>query len=156
MTNEHLRTIEIEGHKFEIDTRTAKKIEQFRVGDRVKVLKKYYGDDYRTHPGVIVGIDNFKNLPTVVIAYLKEPLSNDVSMEFVYLNSQTKNVEICPMCEDDVMPTRETVIMHFDRTIDKLLKSIDTIREKKEFFLRSYGTAMVAEFTTATFESNEI
>lgn len=53
--NEYVRTIEIEGQKFEIDTRTAKKIEVFRVGDKVRLLTKTYSG-YKTHPAVIDGI----------------------------------------------------------------------------------------------------
>ena len=146
----HIRTIEIEGHKFEIDTRTAKKIDEYRVGDRVKLLTKNYSG-YETHPGVIVGIDAFKKLPTVVIAYIENPLSSTCSLKFEYLNSQAKDIEICPMCEDDIMPNRETIVMHFDRAIDKAFKEVEEIKEKKEFFLRTYGTAMAATVSEESF-----
>ena len=42
--NENIRTIEINGIKLEVDLRTAKRIDQFKVGDNVKVLKKNGGN----------------------------------------------------------------------------------------------------------------
>src|SRR5512139_3232127 len=137
--NPHFRTIEIEGQKFEIDTRVAKKVEQFRIGDRVKVLTKTYSG-YESHPGTIVGIDNFKNLPTVVVAYIDDPHRTDVcGLKFVCLNAQAKDVEICPMVEDDIMPTADSIRAHFDRVIAVKMKDIEALREKKEYFMRAYG-----------------
>ena len=42
---EYMKTIEINGVKLEIDLRTAKRVDTFKIGDNVKVLKKEYGDD---------------------------------------------------------------------------------------------------------------
>jgi hypothetical protein len=149
MSNDkHIRVIEIEGHKFEIDTRTAKKIESYRVGDRVKLLTKNYSG-YESHSAVIVGIDAFNNLPTIVIAYIDNPLSSAVSLKFCYLNSQSKDTEICPMCEDDLIPTRDTIRMHFDHAIDKLMKDVEEVKEKKEYFLRAYGATVASEWEPA-------
>lgn len=144
--NAHIRTIEIEGQKFEVDTRNIKKIDQFRVGDRVKLLQKDYSG-YKSCPGVIVGIDAFQNLPTVVIAYVTGHGGySDVKIEFCYLNCQSKDVEICPMCEDDILPTRDTIVEQFDRQIGKLLGEIESLKTKKEYFLRRFGVAFGAEF----------
>ena len=140
MSDEHVRIIEVSGHKFEVDLRTAKKVDQFKVGDRVKVLVKQYGDNYRTYPGVIVGIDAFKALPTIVIAYI-EALANDGEIKFAYLNAKSEGIEICPMCEDDILPTRQTIAMKFDKAIAAKQREIDDIASRKEFFLRQYGTS---------------
>lgn len=143
MTNEYLRTIEIEGIKVEVDLRTAKKVEAYRVGDKVKVLTKTYSG-YATAPGVIVGIEAFKNLPTIVIAYVPDPLSyggDAGKVSFAHLNAQTKDVEICPMCEDDVVPTRQTMVSYFDRAIQVAHAELQDIVTRKEFFLRQFGTA---------------
>lgn len=136
----HIRVIEVSGQKFEVDLRSAKKIDQFRVGHKVKVLKKKW-DGYQSYPGVIVGIDAFQNLPTIVIAHIENPLGGTGKIEFSYLNSQTKDVEICPMCEDDIVPTRDTILTYFNRAIENKLKETEELRSKKEWFLRQYGTA---------------
>jgi hypothetical protein len=145
--SEHIRVIEIEGQKFEIDTRTARKIEQFRVGDRVKVLLKVYSG-YETKPGVIVGIDAFKNLPTVVIAYVPSVWGTDARVEFAYLNSASKDMEIVPMCEDELMPTRDTILGVFERSISQKRKEIEDIGAKRDYFLRQYGAVVGASLET--------
>lgn len=141
METEGIRTIEVSGVKFDVDLRTAKKIETYRVGDKVKVLKKTYGATYSTHPGVIVGIDAFKKLPTVVIAYVESIFSQNGKVEFAYMNAQTEETEICPMSEDDVVPNRDAIMTFFNRAIDAKLKEAEEIRERKEYFLRQYGVA---------------
>lgn len=42
--------IEINGVKLEIDLRHAKRIDNLRVGDTVKVLRKRYDDSYESFP----------------------------------------------------------------------------------------------------------
>jgi hypothetical protein len=139
--SEHIRTIEIEGQKFEVDMRTAKTIDKFRVGDKVKLLTKNYSG-YRTHPGVIVGIDAFAKLPTIVIAYIDDVLSAGGNLRMAYFNSQSEDTELCPMVEDDVMPNRETVRSYFDKAIAKKHLEIEAIVTQKEYFLRQYGTVI--------------
>src|SRR5690606_28503543 len=63
--------IEVNGVKLEVDLRTAKRVDELRVGDRVKVLTKDYRGEYEVHAGTIVGFEPFENLPTVIVAYLK-------------------------------------------------------------------------------------
>ncbi len=139
--SEHLRTIEVEGQKFEIDTRAAKKIEVFRVGDKVKLLTKDYSG-YRSHPAVIAGIDAFHNLPTVVVAYIDDVLSTGGTLKFAYINSQSTDTELCPMCEDDLVPTRKTILTYFDQAIEKKQREVEEIVTQKEYFLRMYGTVI--------------
>ena len=43
---EEKRIVEIDGVKIEVDLRTAKRIDTFRVGDNVKVLCKEYNGDF--------------------------------------------------------------------------------------------------------------
>ena len=61
---EEKRIIEIDGVKIEVDMRTAKRIDTFKVGDNVKVLCKS-GDDFKVRPGVIIDFCNFKEKPTI-------------------------------------------------------------------------------------------
>lgn len=138
--NEHMRTIEVGGLKFDVDMRTAKKVETYKVGDKVKVLWKSYSG-YNASPGVIVGIDAFQKLPTIVIAYIENPLDGSGKLNFAYLNEKNTETEICPMSEDDVVPNRETILAFFQRAIDVTNRELENIRAKKEYFLRQYGTA---------------
>lgn len=140
MDNEHIRTIEVEGHKFEVDLRTAKKIEAYKVGDKVKVLTKDYSG-WKTHPGIIVGIDAFKNLPTIVIAYIESVFASTGEVKFAYMNAESKETELCPMAEDDIMPNRQTIVDYFDKAIHNKQVEVDALVTRKEYFLRQYGVA---------------
>jgi hypothetical protein len=142
-SEKHMRTIEVEGVKLEVDMRRAKKIEAYKVGDPVRVLCKNYSG-YKVHSGVIVAIEAFEKLPTVVIAYISDILSysgDGGNVEFVYLNAQTKDTEICPMVDDDIVPTRDTMVTYFNRAIEKKEEEIRAIRSKKKYFLDRYGIA---------------
>ena len=81
------RIIEINGVKMEIDLRNATVIDNFKVGDTIKVLVKGY-NDYKSHVGMIVGFDEFQKLPTIVIAYLDIEYSG-ANIKFVYYNSES-------------------------------------------------------------------
>lgn len=154
MTDSNIRVIEIEGVRLEVDMRTAKRIDSFKVGDRVKVLVKQY-DRYQSHPASIVAIDAFKNLPTVVIAYIDDVFNNKGEVRFAYLNAQSKDIEICPMAEDDVVPTRQTILAYFNEAQKRKQQELDEITARKEWFLRQYGVAFgtsaadMAQGTTA-------
>jgi hypothetical protein len=134
------RIIEIEGVKLEVDLRAAKRVDTFKVGNRVKVLTKNYSG-YESHAGVIVGIDAYKSLPTVVIAYIDNPLSSSCELKFAYLNSQSKDLEICPMAEHDEVMTHQTVVKHFEAAIAKKRREMEDIEIKRDYFLRQYGVA---------------
>lgn len=48
--------IEVNGVKLEVDLRTARRIDEIRIGDRVKVLIKGYSD-YKVHAGTVIGFE---------------------------------------------------------------------------------------------------
>lgn len=141
--SDHIRIIEVSGQKFEVDLRSAKKVDTFRVGHKVKVLVKDYSG-YRAFPGIICGIDAFKKLPTIVVCYIESVLYGDPKGEikFAYINSASgDNYELCPMSEDDVVPNRDTVIGYFDRAAAVKRRELEDIEARKSYFLRQYGTA---------------
>lgn len=144
MSSEHMREIQIDGVKLEVDMRTARKVDCFRVGNKVKLLKKGYSS-YSSYPAIIVGIDAFKKLPTVVLAYIDNPLSDNCGLKFEYLNAKSSDVEICPMVDDDIMPTMVTMREHFDRAISAKHRDIQELTAKKEYFLRKYGEVIGVE-----------
>jgi hypothetical protein len=132
--------IEVGGVKLEVDLREAKKIEKYRVGDNVKVLKKgqYSGDTYKSYPGVIVGFDAFKERPTIVIAYLDVDYSS-AKVGFLYFNKDSSDVEICPMIGEDVVINKTTAIEALDREIIKKQQELQDLEMKKKYFLDNFG-----------------
>lgn len=144
---EHFRTVEINGIKMEVDLRTAKRVDSYRIGDKVKILTKAYSG-YESHPGVIVGFDEFKNRPTIVVAYVKIDHSNDGAVHFAYIHEGNGDIEIVALNSDDLIPTRETVVATFDRLIAKKKLELADLDAKRSYFLERFGAAF-AEYATA-------
>ena len=131
------RIVEINGVKIEVDLRTAKIVDQYRVGDPVKVLIKEYGDSYQTHSGVIVGFDMFNQLPSINVAYAKMGY-NEVEMKFVSINEKSKDTEIAPLQEYERKFDYIKAVQTFDRRIEKLKVEIEQIDSQKSWFIQNY------------------
>lgn len=140
MSNEkNTMEIEINGVKMEIDTRYAKRIDQLKVGDRVKVLNKSYSD-YKVSHGVIIGFEPFKELPTIIIAHIEIGYSS-TDVKFIYYNANSKDVEIVPAVDDDQLGfDKEMIIKNLDSKIAEKHREIEDIKEKKEYFLSKFKT----------------
>ena len=134
---EEKRIIEVGGVKMEVDLRHAKIIDSFKVGDTVKVLTKNYSG-YTSHVGMIVGFDQFQNLPTIVIAYLKVDYSSS-AIEFVYINSETKDVEICQINDWDIPYSKQTILDRMNAEIAKKEADVLEANRKKQVFLSMFG-----------------
>lgn len=132
------RIIEINGIKMEVDLRDAKVIENYKVGDTIKVLTKKYSDSYESNLGVIIGFDNYEKMPTVVIAYLKNEYS-ECSIEFIHFNSASKDVEITHLNDWDTPITKTKVLNKFDSEQDKKERELDDIKKKREVFEKLFG-----------------
>lgn len=129
--------IEVNGIKLEVDLRTARRVDELRVGDRVKVLIKGYSD-YKVHAGTIVGFEPFAALPTIIVAYVDRDYSS-CSVKFVYFNSQTKETEIVKAIDDDQLDIDKAgVLQLFDRDIQKKREELEDIERKKAFFLENF------------------
>lgn len=135
--NEQTTTIEIHGAKFEVDLRHAKRIDTLRVGDRVKVLVKRY-QDYAVYPGTVIGFDPFKELPTVVIAYLQHDYSS-AEVKFVYFNAQTKETEIVKAIDADALElNRGEVLRQMDKAIEAKRAEVIDLEAKRAYFLANF------------------
>lgn len=134
MSDENKRAIEINGIKMEIDLRHTKRIDEFRVGDRVKMLKKSYGDTYEVHSAVIVSFDAFEKLPTIVLAYLTSS-----GLLFAALNAQTKDIEIAPAFENDIEFSKEEILRRMNNDIEVGEQKVAELRERKRFFMSHFG-----------------
>jgi hypothetical protein len=149
--SEETRIIEVAGVKLEIDLRQAKKVENYRVGDRVKVLKKKYSDDddYVVHPGVIIGFENFEKLPTIVVAYLVKEYSS-LGVEFGYINEKTEKIEICPAVEETLEIDKAWAIQQLDEEIRKKRNELQSLEERKKLFVDQFGAFFGDGTETAT------
>jgi len=130
-----LTVIEIGGVKMEIDLRHAKRVENFKVGDNVKVLVKEY-QDYKSYPGVIIGFDEYKNLPTIIICYIKT--GYDSKVEFCFLNKETKDTEICHMSTADMLIDQDSATKYLDREIEKKQHELLDMQLKRQYFIDNY------------------
>jgi hypothetical protein len=132
-----LTTIEINGVKLQVDLRYAKRIEELRVGDRVKVLIKNYSD-YKVHAGTIIGFEPFANLPTIIVAYIEQGY-NSADIKFVNYNAQSKDVEVVKAIDDDCLDiAKADIINTLEGQIRKHQYEIAEIERKKEYFLRNF------------------
>jgi hypothetical protein len=137
-----LTIVEINGIKMEVDLRHAKKIEQYKVGDIVKVLVKEYGDTYASCPGVIIGFDNYQMLPTITVCYLKPGYNAEV--KFISINSKTVDIEICHMPDHEKMLDSATTVQYLDREILKKETEVMELKQKKSFFIENYNKLTTA------------
>jgi len=135
--NEEKRLIEINGVKFEVDTRQMKRVDRFRVGDRVKVLTKKYTDTFEVHSGVIVGFTLFEKLPTATVVYLDISYS-ETKLVFLSYNSESKDVEIAGDYDETLQINKGEVVAQLDDEIKKKKQEIEEIERKKAYFLKHF------------------
>lgn len=129
--------IEINGVKMEVDMRHAKRIDELRVGDRVKVLIKGYSD-YKVYPGTIIGFEPFRNQPTIIVAYIDQGY-NAAELKFLHYNASTKDAEIVKAIDDDAVDMSKADVMAlFDRMIATKKNEMNEIELKRDYFLRNF------------------
>ncbi|HKT53830.1 MAG TPA: hypothetical protein VJP88_05225 [Caulobacteraceae bacterium] len=124
--------IEVNGVKMEVDLRYARRVEEIRIGDRVKVLtKSYSGHDVR--PGIVIGFEPFQKLPTIIIAAIHQEY-NKVEVKTYHYNADTKDVEIVHAVDDDLSVDRASLLTVFDRQISAKQLEIDALLEQRRYF----------------------
>lgn len=143
--NEFEREIEIDGVKVAVDMRTVKKIDIYRVGDNVKILKKSY-DTYNTYSGVIVDFVNFKELPAIVVAYFVQDYSS-TRIEFETITKDTKDVEIAPCLPHELKINKNRVIDKFNYEIEQQQHKVDELKAKRDYFFENFGKFFEEEKT---------
>lgn len=133
MTDSSKQTVEINGVKLEIDMRYAKRIEELRIGSRVKVLIKSYSG-WDAHSGVVVGFEPFPERPTIIVAYI-ETGYNKAEMKLLHWHKDTTDHQIIAALDDDFSVTKSEVLGWFDREEQKKNDEIAEIKAKRAFFL---------------------
>lgn len=137
MAKENVRTIEINGVKFDVDLRTLKRVDEFKVGDSVKVLVKTY-NGYESYIGVIIGFDDFKDHPSLTLAYLNLGYASAEIIIKNY-NSDTKDIEIAPLNQYDMPFTYAHAIEMFQRDITRKENELNEAYKKKKVFENLFG-----------------
>jgi len=128
------RIIEISGVKVEVDLREATMVESYKVGQSVKVLKKYY-DCWKVFPAVIVGFTEFKNLPTIEIIAVDE----SGSIVKINYNNENKDVEIAPVNKYDIIFDQSNVTAKLNRDIEQKEFEVQTLKLKRDAFVELFG-----------------
>ena len=137
--SEATRIVEVGGIKVEIDLRDAKVIENYRVGDTVKILIKKYQDTYETYPGVIVGFDAFENRPTIIVAYVETSYSS-AEVKMAYIHKDSKDTEIIPASSNEFLLSEKSRIKDFlDQAILQAEQLLEEKKAAKAYFLKYFG-----------------
>lgn len=137
MEKENTKIVEINGVKMQIDLRQAKVISEYKVGDNIKVLIKGYSD-YKSYVGTIIGFDEFKNTPTIVLAYLKVEY-NSAEIVIVCYNDKTEGIEITTLNDWDWPLTKSEVIENFQKEEKKKEVELQEIKNKQIMFEKLFG-----------------
>ena len=132
-----IREIEINGIKLEVDLRTCKRVDTFKIGDNIKVLKKNY-NDYSVYSGVIVDFVAFKQKPAIVVAYFNQDYSG-VSIKFETITEDSKEIEIAPCLPHELKINKARVLDKFDLQIAEKEREADDLRQKKQYFIENFG-----------------
>lgn len=135
---EFKRIVEINGIKVEVDLRTAKRIESFKVGDCVKILVKDYSDNFKSHPGVIVGFDEFQNRPTIIVAYISSSYSS-TELKFAYINKDSKDFELAALQDFETKVSFNEIQKQFDKKIQDKKDDLKKAITEKEWFNSNYS-----------------
>lgn len=137
--NENKRIIEINGVKLEVDLTTAKRIDEFKVGDTVKVLDNRNGHN-EVKTGVITDFANFKDLPTIIVAMYKIGSYWDKpTIEFIPYNNDTEGIEIVGVSAEELIVSRETITQKFDDEIAKKRDELNDLIIKRDTFVKYFG-----------------
>jgi len=131
------RIIEINGIKLEVDLSTAKRIDEFKVGDNVKVLRGS-GTSCEIHAGVIVQFVNFKELPTIQIAIFKQDYWG-TKIEFINFNSKTDGIEIMSCSEHELRLEKFSVLDKFNLEIQKKQDEAAELIAKRDWFEKYFA-----------------
>lgn len=137
---EDKRIVEIDGVKIEVDLRTAKRIDTFKVGDNVKVLCKKYTDTFEVKPGIITDFANFKERPTIVVAVFNEgSWSSSPSIEFIHIyEGMEDKYEIVYTSDEDLRLTKDGVIEKFEREIAKKRNEAQDLENQLNYFIKHF------------------
>ena len=134
---DEMRVVEIKGAKFEVDMREAITVQTLKIGDRVSVLLKTYSSNYEVKHGVVVGFEPFRELPTVLVAYLTNEYTGG-EIKILAWNDKTQDTDLVKSV-DDVLFSKEEALAALDKKIDDAKAKVTEAEAHKAYFLRHFG-----------------
>jgi hypothetical protein len=150
-TNKDKRIVEIDGVKLEIDLRTAKVIDHYKIGDPVRVM---IGDTYGNpiKAGVIVGFCEFEKNPAIEILVLDSDYSNINFKTVTIISGKENKVQIAPYDRYEGLISQTDVVTRFDREIQKTELELADLKLKKQYFIDDFAKAFERIVPTAPLE----
>ena len=141
MSDEHKRIVEVDGVKLEIDLRTAKVIDHYKIGDPVRVL--FPGTGYGTgiRAGVIVGVCEFEKNPAIEILVLDAEYSSATFKVVTIISGQANEVQIAPYDRYSGLFSQSDIVTRFDRTIQQKELELADLKLKKDYFINDFAKA---------------
>jgi hypothetical protein len=125
--------IDVNGVRLEVDMRYARRVEELRIGSPVKILTKGTYGGGQVHPGIVVGFEPFKDLPTILVAYVEDSW-NAAEVKVVAINSKQENFDLVAAVDLDFAVDKGAIINRFDRQIASKQREIDAIQEQRRYF----------------------
>jgi hypothetical protein len=141
MSEENKRIVEIDGVKLEIDLRTAKVIDHYRIGDPVRVLHPGTGYGTGIKAGVIVGFCEFEKNPAIEILELDAEYSGANFKLVTIVSGQDNPVQIAPYNRYSGLFSQTDIVTRFDREIQKKELELADLKLKKEYFISDFMKA---------------
>lgn len=141
MENQETQIVEINGVKLEVDMRYAKRVDNFRVGSKCKLLDKSSYGGQSVFSGVVVGFEPFESMPTIIVAYVTASYS-DADVKFAYINSSDKSREkweLIATVDDELPISKADVMANFTAKRTKLKEELEELNRKEDYFLRHFN-----------------
>ena len=134
------RIVEVNGVKIEVDMRYARRIDEFKVGDTVKVLDRR-NDRNDLRSGVITDFAEFKDLPTIMVAvYKPSDYWSAPSIEFIPYNANTEGIGIVAVSQEEIMVSKDTIVDNFNDQIERKRNEMNDLIVKRDTFVKYFGT----------------
>lgn len=138
--------IEVNGVRLEVDMRYARRIEEIRIGSPVKLLYKGGYSGPKVYPGIVIGFEPFRDLPTILVAYIEDDFSK-AEVKIASINAKNEQFDMVAAVDPDFAVDRMAIIKRFDRQIELKRREIETIEEQRNYFetnFRAFWTAVAA------------
>lgn len=137
MTKTEMTTIEVNGIKMEVDLRHAKRVEEVRVGSRVKIVDAD-NTGQAVHHGLVIGFEPFTDFPTIIVAYIETGWGGS-EVKFAYINSKNKKWSMIVAIDDDQFDLdKQEINASFDKKIETKQNEIKELQEKKDYFNKKF------------------
>jgi len=142
MSEENKRIVEINGVKLEVDLRTAKVVDTFKIGDPVRVFhpKGSYGSA-EIHVGVIIGFCEFEKTPAIEILELSDEYSGVTFKTVCIGDGINTELQIAPYDRYEGLISQADTVTKFDRAIQKKELELADLKLKKQYFINDFAKA---------------